>query len=187
MRKTKKHKLCKFGKILESPHHSEQTRNHSLDVFNRSLLQKRLPFLDSVPWTAANTFYVLWIGDCIMLEWFGWLTNALVLESGRETLSTWGKPQCCAQLCAHKRPDSVFAKSLPGLMVLSWQDDQQHLSFVHSWWNKEDKLCIFCVLLVHADAGSPQNRQQSEPTNQTPSPPQKKNHSNISLSRLLCD
>lgn len=43
MRKTKKFKLGKFGKIVKTPHHWEWTRNHSLDVFNKSLFAEMFP------------------------------------------------------------------------------------------------------------------------------------------------
>lgn len=122
-------------------------------------------FLDWVPWIAANTFCVLWIGDCIMLEWFGWLTNTLALEGCRETLSTWGKPQGCSLQWIHKRDRVLYPWNASRGMVFIWQSDPEHLSLC-SYCKMRIQKAFFCLFLWSNQMGStPRNRQQSEPKN----------------------
>lgn len=81
MRKTKqiKTQTGKFGekKMFEPSHPLESRRNLPLGLFSKSLCAEMFLFLDSLLWTAARTFCVLWMGDCIMPEWLGRLTSGL--------------------------------------------------------------------------------------------------------------
>lgn len=115
-----------------------------------------------------------------MLEWFGWLTNTLALESCRETLSTWGKPQGCSENWAHKRPVPVFHASR--VVVFIWQGDPEHLSLCSFYKMKIHKACSVLYFLFSCQSGRAALPEIGNKVSQRIT-----NYSDISLETLPCD